>query len=288
LLPKLEIHYKANYGRAVDEVLKSECSGHFGSLLRMTIVEEPVLAARQLRYACDGAGVSSKLLGEVLIGRTNGEIAAIKAAYQSEFNENLEKRLMSELKGDNEKFFVILLQGIRDEASTFSDVNADVEALYKAGEGKTGTDETEFSRIFLNRGQKHLLNVFNAYATKYQHTMLKVVQKEFSGKTETLMSWVVTSILSPAEHWADMLESSMAGVGTNDNMLSRCVVRIRRAGLMPATKEAYLKKYGKSLDKRIKGETSGDYLKLLLALVELPEKVTPAPVKPAQAPTPAK
>jgi len=59
----------------------------------------------------------------------------------------------------------------------------------------------------------------------------------------------------------------MSGIGTNDEKLIRLVVRFRAPYFIEPIKEAYKTKYGKTLGKRIKGETSGDYQKLLLACI---------------------
>jgi len=270
ILPQLDAYYKANYGKPVDEVLKSEVSGNFGKLLRMLVLDEPVVAARALHTAMKGLGTDTKVLSELLTGRSNYEINAIKAAYKNEFGKDLEKKVRDEVSGHVEKFFVVVLQAMRDETSQFGDVDGDVQVLYKAGEGKIGTDEAEFIRIICNRGYKHLINVFNAYARKHERSITKVIQKEFSGTLETLLLNTVNWIQDYPTYFAEQLESSMAGIGTDEDKLNRLIIRIRRLGIMPQVKEAYLKKYGKSLDKRIKGETSGDYEKLLIALVLLP------------------
>jgi len=60
----------------------------------------------------------------------------------------------------------------------------------------------------------------------------------------------------------------MKGLGTDDDKLIRLVVRHRHPQVIAPIKEAYIKKYGSSLAKRIKGETSGDYCKLLLACIQ--------------------
>lgn len=59
----------------------------------------------------------------------------------------------------------------------------------------------------------------------------------------------------------------MSGLGTKDEMLIRLAVRCRDPTLMHAIKQAYQAQYGKSLNSRIAGETSGDYEKLLLAII---------------------
>jgi hypothetical protein len=205
-----------------------------------------------------------------MVGRTNREIVAIKTAFKNIYGEDLEKRIVSELKGHTEKYFVSLLQAARDEAGALKDVDGDVQALYKAGEGRMGTDETEFIRIFNTRSFPHLHAVFQAYAKKHERTMMKVIEKEFSGDLGAVLRYLVTYVEDPATYFANHLEDSMAGIGTNEEKLNRLVLRVRRIRYMPQVKEAYLKKFGKSLDKRVKGETSGDYEKLLVALIEVP------------------
>jgi annexin A7/11 len=69
-------------------------------------------------------------------------------------------------------------------------------------------------------------------------------------------------------HAAQLLEDSMAGMGTKDHLLVSRVVRYHwdRNG-MANIKGAYEQRFGKSLARRIKGETSGDYERLMLACV---------------------
>jgi len=91
--------------------------------------------------------------------------------------------------------------------------------------------------------------------------------------------------------WRDakLLEKSMAGLGTKDMQLIYRFVglffflftnalffnRLVRAHWDPkrleAIKDAYKRRYGKPLEGRVKGETSGDYQKLLVAIVKSSE-----------------
>lgn len=69
-------------------------------------------------------------------------------------------------------------------------------------------------------------------------------------------------------HAATLLEDAMAGMGTKDELLVSRVIRYHwDRQTMENIKGAYLKRYGKSLISRIKGETSGDYERLLVACV---------------------
>jgi annexin A7/11 len=69
-------------------------------------------------------------------------------------------------------------------------------------------------------------------------------------------------------HQAQLLEDAMAGVGTQDHLLVARVVRSHwdRTN-MANVRAAYEKRYHKNLAQRIKGETSGDYERLLLACI---------------------
>jgi annexin A7/11 len=65
---------------------------------------------------------------------------------------------------------------------------------------------------------------------------------------------------------AMLLEDAMAGAGTKDHLLVNRVVRVHwDRNHMQQVKGAYQHKYHKSLVSRIKGETSGDYERLMVA-----------------------
>jgi annexin A7/11 len=67
---------------------------------------------------------------------------------------------------------------------------------------------------------------------------------------------------------AMLLEDAMSGAGTKDLLLINRVVRCHwDRNHMNQVKAAYRQRYGRDLVSRIKGETSGDYEKLLVACV---------------------
>jgi annexin A7/11 len=69
-------------------------------------------------------------------------------------------------------------------------------------------------------------------------------------------------------HAASLLEDAMAGMGTKDLLLVSRVIRFHwDPTVLANVKGAYEKKYRKSLAKRIAGETSGDYERLMLACI---------------------
>jgi hypothetical protein len=68
------------------------------------------LAAQTIQDACNGMGTNEDKLLEVLVGRDNWEIVAIKQAFKALYNKDLEQVLVSELGGDLKRFYVSVMQ----------------------------------------------------------------------------------------------------------------------------------------------------------------------------------
>ena len=69
-------------------------------------------------------------------------------------------------------------------------------------------------------------------------------------------------------HAAELLEATMAGMGTSEKLLTGRVVQYHWDQTMMANvKGAYMSRFKKPLAARIKGETRGDYERLLLACI---------------------
>jgi len=259
--------YKSNYGKKLIDDVRSETSGNFGKLccaLSMSIAEFDV---KCLHDALAGVGTDDDCLMEILVGRTNSDINALRAEYKRQYGKDIESDVKSDTSGYVRRLYTVLLQGNRDETNVARDATADAEALYKAGEGKLGTDEMTFISILCNRPDSHLRNVFDIYQQKHGHTFEKAISKEFSGDIKKVLTNLVASIRNKSEYIATLFEKSMKGMGTDDDKLIRLVVRHRAPYVITPIKQAYQTKYGKSLAKRIKGDTSGDYQRLLLTCI---------------------
>jgi annexin A7/11 len=67
----------------------------------------------------------------------------LKAAYHATYARDLSSVIRSELSGKTERLFNMALVGNREEGEYVDQgrVLADVQALYRAGQGQIGTDE---------------------------------------------------------------------------------------------------------------------------------------------------
>jgi annexin A7/11 len=92
--------------------------------------------------------------------------------------------------------------------------------------------------------------------------------QEFSGHLKDALLFQLGHALDKYMHAAVRLEEAMAGMGTKDRLLVSRVVRYHwDRNELQNIKAAYQQRYRRSLASRIKGETSGDYQRTLLACI---------------------
>ena len=67
----------------------------------------------------------------------------MEAAYHTTYGRDLSSVIRSELSAKTERLFNMMLVGNREEGNYIDParVDADVQVLYKVGEGRMGTDE---------------------------------------------------------------------------------------------------------------------------------------------------
>ncbi|KAK1090693.1 hypothetical protein LTR48_007801, partial [Friedmanniomyces endolithicus] len=145
-------------------------------------------------------------------------------------------------------------------------IDADVQEIYRATEGRAGADQMQVCSILTARSNGQLRAIAQAYQQRYHRSLQEVIRKEFSGHMEQALCFIVGAAEDPAKHDADLLENAMKGLGTNDKALIRRIVMIHWSpDRLQQCKAAYKHFYKQDLAHRIRGETSGDYEKLMLA-----------------------
>jgi len=261
--------FKQMYGRDLIDDLKSELGGKLERVILALMTPAVFYDARELRAAMKGAGTEEGVLIEILSSRSNNEIARIKAAYKKDLDRDLEEDLMSETSGDFKRLLVSLANGCRDESS---DADADLaaenaQALVDAGVKKWGTDEETFNRILCTLSHEQLRLVFDEYENITGKSMEDSIKSELSGDLRDGMLAVVQCARSKVDYFAGRLYKSMKGAGTDDPTLIRVIVSRSEIDL-ELIKEAFEATYEKPLAKFVKDDCSGDYERVLLALVK--------------------
>jgi annexin A7/11 len=268
--------YKASYGVDLDDMIKRNTMGDFEYLavgLTKSAVEFDAAVVHDAIY---GFGTDEDALIETLVGRTNAEIEAIKAEYKEKYSKDMVKDVSSDLGGKLRRFFTSVIQGRRDPEGVTQNVDADVQALYADGQKRWfGTESSTFFDILNTRSVAHVRLVLEAYKAAYKNKSLEqVIKWKFGGHMESALLAQIHSIQDRTAFIASEIERSMHGLGTNEKKLMRLVVRYRNTESMDQLKKAFPAMYAKqyktkevSLYDRVKGDTSGNLQKGLLAII---------------------
>lgn len=264
--------FKELFHEELKDQLKSETSGDFGFLLQLLAVPLPAAEAYILHKATAGAGTSEELIYPIIMGRTNEELQILRKTFYEIYQKDLAVVLDSELSGDFKTVIMTALQApvVEYKASfhTAQKAEEDVDKIYKAGEGKWGTDEEGFVRVLFASPPKHIQTMNEIYAKKHKHGLAEAAKGEFSGDAGAALVFHIRLALEPTKALAEYFESTMKGVGTDERGLASAIVRYHAyVKEISATYEAL---YKTTLTDRIKGEVSGDYGELLLKELEAP------------------
>ncbi|GMF49202.1 unnamed protein product [Phytophthora fragariaefolia] len=286
----IALRYKELYRQPLKSLLKSETSGDFGRLLLMISTPLPETEAQVLRDATKGMGTTESLIVQILSGRTNEEMDILKRTYFDLVGKDLAVTLNSELSGDFRKVVMAMLQSSKGpyNPAVHNAAKAEEEAiaLYKAGQGRLGTNEEVFIGILVKAPPEFLKMMDAVYVAKYNNNIAKAVDKEFSGDAKKSLNYLVRSTIDPYPAIAEVFEKTMKGFGTDETGLSTALVRYQ--SVLPHIKAAYKKLYHEELRDRISGETSGDYKRLLLEVFDAPQDLPrPKTVGPGAAASPS-
>ncbi|XP_071450789.1 annexin B9 isoform X2 [Hetaerina americana] len=262
-------HFKTLYGKDLIKDLKGELSGRFEDLVLACVTPLPQFYAKELHDAMSGVGTDEACLVEILATSSNHYIQVIRSTYRAMFMKDLENDLAGETSGHFRRLLVSLCQGRRDENPVVNPAVCaeDAQALLKAGALKLGTDESTFNAILATRSFPHLHQLMVDYARIAGHSLDKAIKSEFSGDIEEGLLAIVKSAANRPAFFAERLHKAMAGFGTKDRTLIRIIVTRSEVDLADIKTEFH-RSYGKSLEEFIAGDTSGDYKKMLLAMVQ--------------------
>ena len=265
---KLRDDYKAKFGRDLLEDFEKNFKSDFLETL-IGVFKSPAEYDADLLYkAMKGIGSDKDIITEVLCFRNPERINQIKEKFQEKYGKDLVAEIKSETSGDYQKIVLKLLEGDRTQ-----DGKADVEKcsgiadeLYKAGEGKIGTDESIFIKYFTSLSPNELLIVCKEYHKKYKKNMLDVIENEFNDNVKKLLTVMLYALFSPSEFFAKQIMESIKGIGTDDAKLIRSVIT-RYSIDMKKVKKYFKKMYNKELLDEVKDDVNGSYGRILEALI---------------------
>jgi len=143
------------------------------------------------------------------------------------------------------------------------DPRADAEALHKAMKG-FGTDEKGLIAVLCNRPTAQRVEITKAYKSAFGKDLESKIKSETSGYFESLL----VALCKPrAEYMASEMHHAISGLGTQEGTLIETLLSGDNQEIRDIA-VAYKNLYGHSMEKDIKGDTSGTLKMLLVSLAQ--------------------
>jgi annexin A7/11 len=128
----------------------------------------------------DGPGTKEKVLNDILLGRSNTDLRAIKDLYHKTYHRSLESAVKADLSMKTERHFLMVLEANRAEESAPvipQQIDQDVMEIYKATEGKVGTDELLVCSILSKRSNAQIGAIAHTYKQKFTKDLESVIKR---------------------------------------------------------------------------------------------------------------
>ena len=267
-LQQIKDAYNTLYKSDLIKDLKKALSGHFEDVVIGLFYTPIDYDCFHLRKAIKGLGTDENALIEILCTRPSNVIEQIKKRYGEMFPG---RSLLKDVEGDTSGNFRKILKSLLS-ANRSPDAQPDIEdckncakRLYEAGEKRLGTNEDVFTQIFTEKSPSEFICIAQLYYKLTKHTLIQAVENEFSFDSKKCLIAIIYAILSPSEYFAKLVYKAIKGLGTDNTTLIRVLVS-RREIDMPQIKQFYKQNYKKDMIEDIKGDTSGNYRKILVEL----------------------
>jgi len=256
--------YRRTIGRDLLKDLESETSGNYRRVLMLLMKPRDEMLAELLNDAMKGAGTNDMVLIDIMT-QFPYELQGAAVAYQRKYGKSLESAIKAETSGSYEKFLVALLNSPRPPPGVVDPGRAmtDAETFYRAGEGRLGTDERTYITIMTTNNREQLQLMDQNYRRTHSKGMEHAIKSETSGRFRDAM---LACLTPPDMYFATRVKDAVDGAGTRDTDLITAFVANERPQLQMIAR-AYQARYGKSMGKRVSDDVSGDYKRILMALL---------------------
>ncbi|KAF3441057.1 hypothetical protein FNV43_RR19343 [Rhamnella rubrinervis] len=259
--------YQETYGDDLLKALDKELSSDFERIVLLWTLDPPERDAYMANEATKLFTKNVWVLVEIVTTRSTSELFHVRQAYHARFKKSLEEDVAQHTSGDVRKFLVPLVSSLRYEGDEVNNMLAKSEAkiLRDKISEKAYADE-ELIRITTTRSKAQLNATLNHYNNSYGNSINKDLKADPHDEFLRLLRTAVKCLTYPEKHFEKVLRQAINKMGTDEWALTR-VVASRAEVDMQRIKEEYHRRNSIPLDRAIVKDTSGDYEKMLLALI---------------------
>ena len=259
-------YYRGAFNSSLFSDIQSKIGGDFGYLAAQMFLSPIEFCLYHLKL---GLKKDFETVLEILTSKTNDELKVIEKVYKLDTGNDLRNDILKEYKGVIGKNLVLMFDTVRSNNSRLRKNECErLAKLLVEKEPKLWVeDEKIFKDIFLMKSPEELVLIARYYFNITGNNLAEVADKKLKDKNQLLIKEILFNNIMPHELFAEKIYTSMKGIGTNEEKLSRALVS-RCEIDMPLIREMYEYKYKTPMKEDIIGDNSGMYQKLCIFLAE--------------------
>ena len=262
-----QAYYNQN-NKQIQDDFRSNFSSNFQEALVALFYTPIDYDCYQVYKAMKGLGTNEDTLIEVFATRSNERLNQIKIRFGQLHNKELIKEVESETSGFFRRVLLALLQAERQINPNPNEQQCDecAKRLFTAQKEKKDILQEAYIDIFTKKSREELALISKKYYQWYSKTLIEEVDRLFSGDSRRVLKAIIYALLSPSEYFAYRIHKAFKKLSTNDTIIIRVLVSRDEIDIK-RIKRYYQQLYEISLYDEVKKQLSGDYQKLLLALI---------------------
>ncbi|KAJ7946713.1 Annexin, partial [Quillaja saponaria] len=259
--------YVEKYGEDLLVSLDKELSSDFERAVLLWTLHPSQRDALLANGATRKKTAGHYVLVELACTRTSRDLFQAREDYHARFKRSLEEDVAYHTTGDFQQLLVPLLTAYRYEGPEVNTTLATSEAkiLHKKISERAYNDE-DLIRILTTRSKAQLNATFNHYNDLFGNPINKDLKPDPNDEYLALLRATIKCLTFPEKYFEKLLRLTIKGFGTDEEALTRVVVT-RAEVDMQRIKEEYYRRNSEPLDQAIEGDASGDYERMLLALI---------------------
>jgi len=266
-LQELRTAYEAKYGDNLLKLMARENRGLIEEVFMGLLRTDAENRCFYFNEGAAGVGTAEDVLVDVLATADPTKMAVFRAEWKKEHPLiQLDSRVKLETKGDLQKIFEAFLNESRPASGIMEDkIEADLDILFKATEGKLGTDEKSIAQIVSERSPEHLkvLDEMFQKKSKRGRRFVETIKSEMRGVDELAF---MAAFMTAHEWHAFRINMAVRGIGTDEALLCRAIMLAGEEEIAAAA-ATIQREHDYDLAKRIGRETSGELGEVLDAYV---------------------
>jgi len=183
-----QTYAQRNKGSTLESKVESSFRSHYGDTL-LQLVQGPLLAdVHNINRAIKGLGTKEDMLNDVLIGRSNADMQAIKSTYQAVFKKSMESDVEGDLSLKTKTMFQLIMRASRAEENypyNAAEISQHTDALHHATRGPSvAAKSDQVFTILTQRSDSQIRAIAHEYLQKYHKSLEDTIRSSFSGHME--------------------------------------------------------------------------------------------------------